>query len=50
MSNTTATVTVTWGSGGNVLYAGTPLNASGETVINETDRKKRFFRIGAEKQ
>ena len=34
MSNTTATVTVTWGAGRNVLYAGTPLSSSGEIANN----------------
>lgn len=36
MSNTTATVTVTWGSGRNTLYAGTPLDSSGNIANNSS--------------
>lgn len=36
MSNTTATVTVTWGSGRNTLYAGTPLDSNGNISNNSS--------------
>ena len=36
MANTTTTVTVTWGNGRSVLYAGTPLDAYGNIANNSS--------------
>lgn len=36
MANTTATVTITWGNGRNVIYPGTPLSRTGE-IANSAD-------------
>ena len=36
MANTTANVTVTWGAGRSVLYAGTPLDSSGNIANNSS--------------